>query len=43
VTSFLGEGTSPAIRHLAGLPFALVWDLELPAVGEAGAERSVAP
>ncbi len=31
VSSFLGEGASPAIRHLGGLPFALVWDLELPA------------
>jgi len=31
VSSFLREGTSPAIRHLEGLPFALVWDLELPA------------
>jgi hypothetical protein len=43
VSSFLREGTSPAIRHLEGLPFALVWDLELPAVGERRAERSVAP
>jgi len=31
VSSFLREGASPAIRHLEGLPFALVWDLELPA------------
>ena len=31
VSSFLDEGTSPAIRHLEGLPFALVWDLDLPA------------
>jgi ubiquinone/menaquinone biosynthesis C-methylase UbiE len=31
VGSFLREGSSPAIRHLEGLPFALVWDLELPA------------
>ncbi|MGO8687926.1 MAG: class I SAM-dependent methyltransferase [Candidatus Dormibacteria bacterium] len=33
VSSFLREGTSPAIRHLEGLPFALVWDLELPTEG----------
>ena len=31
VSSFLREGSSPAIRHVEGLPFALVWDVELPA------------
>jgi ubiquinone/menaquinone biosynthesis C-methylase UbiE len=42
VSSFLREGSSHAIRHLEGLPFALVWDLELPAVGEGRAERTLA-
>jgi ubiquinone/menaquinone biosynthesis C-methylase UbiE len=37
VSSFLREGASPAIRHLQGLPLALVWDLELPAGAEGAA------
>jgi len=42
VSSFVREGASPAIRHLEGLPFALVWDLELPAPGEGRAEPTFA-